>query len=252
MATNYNYFGNLVTSGLVLDLDAAKLASYPGSGTTWFDISGNNLTGSLINGPTFTGIGKQAAIVFDGTNDYANVNPFYSLPDLQPGDSITIECWVKRNGSSTSWCPILTKIDPSNSDKRNYEIAFSGTGLNATNNSFSFFYRNSTNTTWNGFSTSATYTDTNWYNFSLTYTMSVSSSAKIYSNGIQVNATWKDGTGNDTPTTTGVGSFLIGTTNNPSPEYFNGNIGNIKIYNRALSAAEVLQNFNALRGRYGI
>jgi hypothetical protein len=61
MATNYNYFGGIVTNGLVLDLDAAKLASYPGTGTAWYDISGNNNNGTLTNGPTFSGIGKQAS-----------------------------------------------------------------------------------------------------------------------------------------------------------------------------------------------
>jgi hypothetical protein len=70
MATRYNYTGQLVTDGLVLNLDAAKLDSYPGSGTTWRDISGNNNNGTLTNGPTFSGIGKQAAIVFDGVDDY--------------------------------------------------------------------------------------------------------------------------------------------------------------------------------------
>ena len=47
MATNYNYFGGIVTNGLVLDLDAAKVASYPGTGTSWYDISGNNNKSSI-------------------------------------------------------------------------------------------------------------------------------------------------------------------------------------------------------------
>ena len=90
MATNYNYFGNLVTNGLVLDLDAAKLASYPGSGTTWRDISGNNLTGSLVNGPTFSGIGKSASIVFDGTNDECNIGNVL----FNSASATTIDLWV--------------------------------------------------------------------------------------------------------------------------------------------------------------
>ena len=52
MATQYA-FGKIVTDGLVLALDAADKNSYPGSGTTWRDMSGNNITGSLINSPTF-------------------------------------------------------------------------------------------------------------------------------------------------------------------------------------------------------
>ena len=73
MATRYNYTGQLITDGLVLNLDAAKRDSYPGSGTTWYDISGNGNNGTLTNGPTYTGVSKDAAIVFHGVDDYVIV-----------------------------------------------------------------------------------------------------------------------------------------------------------------------------------
>jgi len=63
----------IVTSGLVLALDAADKLSYRGSGTTWRDLSGNNNTGTLTNGPTFNA-GNLGSIVFDGTNDYVNIS----------------------------------------------------------------------------------------------------------------------------------------------------------------------------------
>ena len=63
----------IVTSGLLLYLDAAQLRSYPGSGTTWTDLSGNNRNGALTNGPTFSNT-NGGTIVFDGTNDCVNIN----------------------------------------------------------------------------------------------------------------------------------------------------------------------------------
>ena len=67
MATLYS--PKIVTNGLVLCLDAGNNKSYPGSGTTWNDLSGNNNTGSLVNGPTFTG-SFGGSVAFDGVNDY--------------------------------------------------------------------------------------------------------------------------------------------------------------------------------------
>ncbi len=72
MAGRIAYYGNIVRDGLVLDLDAAKRDSYPGSGTSWRDIAGGVITGSLINGPTFDG-NNGGSIVFDGADDYVNL-----------------------------------------------------------------------------------------------------------------------------------------------------------------------------------
>jgi hypothetical protein len=63
--------GRIVTDGLVLSLDAGDRNSYPGSGTTWRDLSGNNNSGSLVNGPTFNSA-NQVSILFDGVNDYVS------------------------------------------------------------------------------------------------------------------------------------------------------------------------------------
>ena len=60
------------TSGLIFYLDAANTRSYPGSGTTWTDLSGNGNTGTLTNGPTYSSA-NGGQIVFDGSNDNAVV-----------------------------------------------------------------------------------------------------------------------------------------------------------------------------------
>ena len=68
----FNYSPNIITDGLVLYLDAANTKSYPGSGTTWRDLSKSQLNGTLTNGPTFNS-SNGGSIVFDGVDDYVNL-----------------------------------------------------------------------------------------------------------------------------------------------------------------------------------
>jgi len=87
----------IVTSGLVLALDAADKLSYRGSGTTWRDLSGNSNKGTLTNGPTFSE-GNMGSISFDGTNDYVNV-PYNSI--LNTPNGATYEVWIKPTVATT-------------------------------------------------------------------------------------------------------------------------------------------------------
>lgn len=85
----------IVTDGLVLALDAANLKSYPGSGTTWSDLSGNGNDGTLVNGPTFDS-GNNGSIVFDGMNDYVrSTNDGLSFST----NNTTLSMWVKIKGA---------------------------------------------------------------------------------------------------------------------------------------------------------
>jgi hypothetical protein len=93
MATRYNYTGGIVTNGLVLNLDAAKTDSYPGTGSIWRDLSGNSNNGTLTNGPTFSGIGKQASIVFDGSDDKVYCGSGSTI-DFNVSQSFTTCCWA--------------------------------------------------------------------------------------------------------------------------------------------------------------
>ena len=86
---------NVVTDGLVLALDAANTKSYPGSGTTWRDMSGNNITGSLTNGPTFNSA-NGGSIVFDGTNDSVIMADNSALNTQTP----SVEVWIKTNATN--------------------------------------------------------------------------------------------------------------------------------------------------------
>src|SRR6056300_382098 len=94
MAGRIAYYGNIVTDGLVLNLDAARKDSYNRTGTTWNDISGNGNNGTLTNGPTFDSE-DYGSIVFDGVDDYVTVSatPINSVLTNQ----ITIETFINSN-----------------------------------------------------------------------------------------------------------------------------------------------------------
>ena len=97
MATNGG--PNIIEDGLVFAVDATNKKSYPGSGTTWTDLAGNNI-GTLTNSPTFDS-GNGGNLVFDGTDDYTQFNQSISLTEA------TFIAWIKRSGQQDSWAGIL-------------------------------------------------------------------------------------------------------------------------------------------------
>jgi hypothetical protein len=232
MATRYNYTGGIVTNGLVLNLDAAKVDSYPGTGTTWRDISGNNNNGTLTNGPTFSGIGKQASIVFDGVDDYVTTSNSFNIT------SVTLEVWFLLNSTGSTFVLAQSWLYGGPSNGPGFTIESVGSNLAAAV----------------GGSNDGIYPGYALSNFPLNTVSQVVFSYDVtlntqvlYKNGINVSST-------TTGTRTRADSnqpFYIGQANNGGRNY-NGRVYNTKLYNRALSADEVSQNFNALRGRYGI
>jgi hypothetical protein len=92
-----------VTSGLVLELDAGNIKSYPTTGTTWFDKSGNARNGTLTNGPTFN-TGSLGSIVFDGVDDYVSLGTFNGLGSTNR----TISVWFRITSLPASVGRIIT------------------------------------------------------------------------------------------------------------------------------------------------
>jgi hypothetical protein len=241
MATRYNYTGGIVTNGLVLNLDAAKTDSYPGTGTTWRDLSGNNNNGTLTNGPTFSGIGKQASIVFDGTNDYVGLG---NSQLVSSSSYITLESWVSVN-SFQSYTAIISRSQNS--------PPFGGYQLSVNNDSGinKFDFAVNLNGSWN-----------TWVNLGGTFGSSLSTGIyyhvvgtydgtgiSMYLNGSLILK--KAATGN-LQYGASITSTNIALNVGNASSYLNAKIANVKVYNRALTAQEITQNFNALRGRYGI
>jgi hypothetical protein len=225
MGISYN--PRTVTDGLVLALDAANTKSYPGSGTTWTDLSGNNNTGTLVNGPTYSSA-NGGSIVLDGTNDYISCG----LKGVA-SPSLTTETWIQKQGNSGHFLVI------DNTDQPELRLTFTSTGL------LILFYDNGayfTNTTY-----TATFNTELWYHIATTLR---NGSQNYYINGSLVLSTSGVYDGNST---TNAGEHTLGTYNRPGAGY-NGyakvKIAAHRVYNRALSAAEIQQNYNALKGRF--
>jgi len=231
MATRYNYTGGIVTNGLVLNLDAAKTDSYPGTGSIWRDLSGFSNNGTLTNGPIFSGIGKQASIVFDGSDDYTslgNTNNFGAEP-------FTINTWFKHIPDG-DYQGVITK----------------GTGAGigigyrilVTPDAKAYFDI-SDNVTSNTFVSNTGVGSNTWVNVVLV--RESLNTFKGYINGVLDKTETKTVGSCTTLYDLRIGGQF------DAPQYaFKGSISITSIYSRALSAAEVTQNFNALRGRYGI
>ena len=214
-------YSKIIKDGLVLWLDAMNNNSYPESGTTWTDLSGNNITGTLTNGPTFD-TANGGSIVFDGSNDFVQTNINSSFT------AMTLMGFIKRNGAQVDYTGIF------------YSRGTSITGI-------SFYSTNNLGYTWNA--VPATYEwnsnllvpDNTWCMVAMSVT---STTATAY-----VNTSSATNTVSHTSTT--IDDLKLGQ-DEVGSRFMNGNIANVMMYNRALSATEILQNFNATRGRFEI
>ena len=227
----------IVTDGLVLALDAGNVKSYPGSGTTWSDKSGYGNDGTLINGPTFDS-DNGGSIVFDGSNDYVDCG---NASSINIPNDLSVNLWIKIGLIDATWRGIIAKRE--SGGLTNYGINF-----NSSPNAFQWYFN-----FWSGFKVLSVPLNTNfttgiWYNICTIFQKSSTNTlAYIYKNGILLNSGTLSGN-----VTTSTASLNIGLSSGASGEYFMGNIAITQIYNRALSATEVLQNYNATKGRFGL
>lgn len=219
---------NIISLGLVLYLDAGYTLSYPGSGTAWNDVSGFSNNSTLTNGPTYSSA-DGGSIVFDGTNDYASVgNP----SSLQLTTNFTVAAWVKRDTIQSSWPAIVAKGDSS------YRISASSDGTR-----FHFAVNTTAGTT---FFDVGTFSINTWYYMVLTYS---TSSLIGYVNGSELG---RNNFGSPLTVLTNSFEVGIGYNSQQAGRNWDGNIAVVQIYNRTLSAEEVLQNYNAQKGRFGL
>jgi hypothetical protein len=230
--------GDIVRDGLVLLLDAANPRSYLSGSTTWTDLSGNENNGTLINGPTFNS-GNGGSIVFDGVNDYVSMNN-----KNPPSINSTF-----LNGLTIGFIIKLTDPFPITFDGRTILTRNSGgIGSNAFNLSIQSnrklrFWINNTST----LPFSNTTLNTNQIYIGSLVLNRTTNITSFYLQGVlDSNTNYSPSLSTSTHTI-----FNIGYWGAPSWE-FPGNIYNISFYNRALSATEISQNFNATRSRFGI
>jgi hypothetical protein len=230
LAPRFQIIPPIVTSGLVLNLDAGNLGSYPKSGTTWTDLSGSGNTGTLVNSPTFAG----NSFNFNGTNQYVSINRPQTITNT---GSSTIQCWV--NITLNTRGPFLGLGGITNG----FNIGISNGGV------FSDTYDTA------GSSLILFITFTNIINFGtlssggwkMITLVKENASYKMYVNDAQFGTTKNDFAGNIITGSAYI-SFLNYTTN-----YYGQNpVGIALMYDRALTVAEITQNYNSTRGRFGI
>jgi len=215
----------IVTNGLVLNVDAGFTPSYPTAGTTWYDVSSSGNNGTLTNGPTFNSA-NSGSIVFDGVDDYATLSS-YPVPD-----NFSYSIWVKVNGDGPQGARGIVISNGSNYIDINFgnRILFS---LILSNGSQNLIMST------NGVIASVGV----WAHYAATYNRQ---QAKLYFNGSEVGSSnYTLAPYNYDP------NFSLGRYDGGSYN-LNGNISNVQMYNRALTAAEVLQNYNATKSRFGL
>lgn len=234
---------NIVTNGLVLFLDANNTNSYPGSGTTWNDLSGNNNTGTLTNGPIFNSA-NGGSIVFDGTNDYT-ITTLNATPSLNISSQLTIDVWIKPTtlANASHGDGIISKGTSSDNNSSIYELLLLS--------DLTPFFRIYTSAAYSHNPSNIPISLNNIYNIVCTYD---GANMKIYINS-QISGTQSSASGtlqsNTQQLCIGVRHALLFNVNS-FDSWFNGNVYSTKIYNRTLTATEVLQNFSATRDRFGV
>ena len=231
---------NTVTDGLVLCLDASNQKSYVSGSTLWNDLTGNFNNGTLINGPTFDS-NNGGSIVFDGTDDYVNI-PNASSLSMASTNQVTVDIWVYPIGNGiSSTREFLNKRNNDATTYVSYGVSWYSGDSGVTNSVFSRIGFTD-NTVSDLFSSNQS--KNVWFNITETFNGTLHS---LYINGnINVSASVSGKTIKDTGQPVTLASY------NGSTELVNARISNAKIYNRALSASEILQNYNATKTRFGL
>lgn len=246
----------IVTNGLLLNLDAGNSKSYPGSGTTWSDLSGNNNTGTLTNN-TFSILGG-GSVSFNGSTSVVGLgdNDLFSFTSGGGTDlPFSISGWFRLNayGSGASAYSIfICKSQYSGTWTREWQLAHN----NSNGISLGIFNPDISGTNYLVTAVGTPLQLTTWYFITATYSGSKTNAGmKIYINGIvqttsNANSGTYTGMGN-TVTTVELGRQTA--TGGIDNGYFNGNMSNVLIYrNKELTTSEIRQNYNALKSRFNL
>lgn len=225
----FNYSPKIVTDGLVFAVDAANKKSYPGSGTTWSDMVGGN-DGTLTNGPTFDS-GNGGSIVFDGTNDYVALS--------EGGLSFP-------NDSADFTCEVVVKLDTVTAQ----QVFFQQEDFGGTGRSWIFLRYSGGDHAFGSYigASDLLLTSLGAPTVGTVYHVHIKYESGVLHIGY--NGTWYQSSTRSIDENC-TGGFRIGTGKNTSTPT-DGNIYCVRVYNRALTSAEVTQNYNALKSRFGL
>ena len=237
----------IITSGLVLHLDPSISKSYPGSGTTWFDLTERNNNATIINGVSYNS-NNRGTFAFDGTNDYATVPGTNGL-FLGNTANGTVCCWGRTNDTNTPFQTLVMWEDQA--DANNLEpirLCINGTVAANALTKPGFYVINNSNSGAEALSVSNIVSSVYYYIVG-TYNGSF---IRLYINGVLDNQTSFSGNFKN-PISGTSAKWIIGRGEVPNNDrLLKGNIAQVSVYNRALSASEILQNYNATKGRFGL
>jgi hypothetical protein len=234
MVFNRDYEG-IITNGLLLNLDAGFTPSYPKNGTTWYDIVGSN-NGTLTNGPTFS-TANGGSIVFDGIDDRISQST-----SINTGQNFTISAWIYPTTLGTTRRSIASS-SYNYSSANGWFFCTAGAGVNNT-----FFFSIGSDNSYR-VAAADTLTPNQWAYVSVVC-QNGGGSIDLYKNGTVITSYAVSLLNSNTITYTynqfNIGWRDVGGGSDP----YTGNISVVQIYNRSLSATEMLQNYNAQKGRF--
>ena len=224
----FYYSPNIVTDGLVFAVDAADTNSYTSGSTVWKDWAGGN-NGTLVNGPTFDS-GNGGSIVFDGSDDYVDC-----------GNNSSLDITTKVTLGCVFYAPSVSSRE-TGIQKGSFNVDPGMYGLQFANNKARFAL-------WNSAGNNNYFDSIALINNSVKYVMCTWDGAimKIYINGVLDSSQ-----SYSTTLSTNTKNLGIGKSIEENNYYFGGNIYLSQIYNRALSASEISQNYNALKSRFNL
>lgn len=233
MVFNIDYPG-IITNGLILNLDAGFTPSYPTTGTTWYDLGGNTYNGTLTNSPTFNSA-NNGSLIFDGVDDQAPVSNATFNNTLNALSAITVEIWIKPPTSPTQYGGYISRQTSAVSNYTGWSIRQN----NLNNGAIEWFGFGSNSNMITG-----SVTPNAWTLATGTWNGTVMT---LYINGSQASTrTNSVNTISATGQVLAIGKLSYGN----FPQTFS--MASARIYNRALTAAEVLQNYNAQKSRFGL
>lgn len=219
-----------------MNLDAGNASSYPGSGTTWTDLSGNGNNGTFgasTAAPTYS-TANGGSIVFDGSNDYVNIGVGKGVNQFSA--DFTVSAWVMADSTGSGFGNIIGDYYTNSLATTNEWQLMMSNGAQIS------FYRVGTGSIFN---IASGYSANTWINVTVSR---IGSTISLYTNSnLIATAT------NSQIFGTATGNLNIGIDGNNTSEPFKGRIATIQIYkDKGLSESEVLENFNALKGRFGL
>lgn len=234
-----NTRNSIVTNGLVLALDAGNTKSYVSGSTTWFDISGNNNSGSLVGNPVFSS-GNGGSFAFNQTNYITRG------ASINAGSNFSVFSWVRPANINVRNAIVGNSYNYSNVPSAQGFYLSTATNYAGTLNTFFISvgadaaYRTANNNS----------IQLNQWNYIGGVVTNGGSNIRLYVNGIETS--YGNGALSTNTVLYDTAEFNIGRRITGNTELFNGSIAQVKIYNRLLSQQEVLQNYNVTKTRFGL